>query len=138
MTTPTTQATATRTVELPAPKFPMVTRVVSSALFPEDTPQGTRKEDPVTWVISHAHPLVPNVKVVRMFSDQWGVEIYSISDDGRNGMRNFVPRERVRLVEEAMPLDVFIEELAAAEADEDEPDEPEPPAIAVTNGQVAP
>lgn len=133
--------TAIKTVSLPEPNFPMVTRMVSHSLFPSET---TGQETPVTWAISLGHPLVPKMRVVRMFILEDGdVEIYSLSDDGSNGMRNRVPKNRIRLVEEGMPLEVFVEELAAAEAesggndDDDEPDEPEaeeepelPPVIA--------
>ena len=87
--------------------------------------------EPITWAVSQAHPLVPNMKVVRMFVDRGGVEIYSVSDDGQNGMRNLIPMHWVRFVEETMPPEVFVEELDAAEAgetdDDDDPDdEPDP------------
>lgn len=149
----------TKTVDLPAPGYPMVTRMISDSLFsearqqwvqpPPGAPAGTPmhlmppKDDPVTWTVSQAHPLIPNLKVVRMFLDRGGVEVYSVTDDGKTGMRNLVPMSRVRLVEEFMPLEVFVEEMAAAETDDDpgseEPRDPEPalePALAaVSNGQ---
>jgi hypothetical protein len=130
-----------QTVALPAPGYPMVTRVVSSALFPDSK----GKEDPVAWVVSQSHPLVPQVNVVRMFLDRGGVEVYSVSHDGKAGMRNLIPISHVRLVEEAMPIDVFVEELNAAENDGDEPEpeetaqEQKPQAAVITsNGQSAP
>jgi hypothetical protein len=128
---------AVQTVALPEPRYPMVTRVISSALFPDSK----GKEDPVAWVVSQPHPLVPQVNVVRMFLDRGGVEVYSVSHDGKAGMRNLIPISHVRLVEEAMPIDVFIEELSAAENgdDEIEPEEPEqeqkPQVAAPSNGQ---
>ncbi len=43
-------------------------------------------------------------------------------------MRNLIPLARVRCVEEAMDMDVFIEELTLSEAggEDDEPTEPNP------------
>jgi hypothetical protein len=131
-----------QTVALPAPGYPMVTRVISSALFPDSK----GKEDPVAWVVSQPHPLVPQVNVVRMFLDRGGVEVYSVSHDGKAGMRNLIPISHVRLVEEAMPIDVFVEELNAAENDGDdelesqeEPEQEKPVAVAApSNGQAAP
>ena len=128
---------AVQTVALPAPGYPMVTRVISSSLLPDSK----GKEEPVAWVVSQPHPLVSQVNIVRMFLDRGGVEIYSVSQDGKAGMRNLIPLSHVRLVEEAMPIDVFIEELNAAENDDDiEPEEPEQeqkPQVA-SNGQPAP
>jgi hypothetical protein len=125
----------TKTVELPEPGFPMLTRMISSALFPENG-----REEPVTWVVGKPHPLVPDVRVVRMFVDRGGVEVYSVTADGSSGMRNLIPMSRIRLIEEAMPLEVFIEELAAAEddapVDDEELEETAPTATAVApNGQ---
>jgi hypothetical protein len=129
-----------KSVELPEPGYPMLTRMVSHALFAENG-----KENPVTWVVTKPHPLVPEMRVVRMFVDRGGVEIYSVSADGANGMRNLIPMTQIRLIEEAMPLDVFIDELAAAEDDEDEDaDDPDDatgdtaPAPAPSNGQATP
>jgi len=134
----------TTRIELPNPGFPMVTRMISNSLLPEEG----QREEPITWVLSQPHPLVPNMKVVRMFVDRGGVEVYSVPDDGKNGMRNLIPMSWVRLVEEVMPLDVFVEELAAAESDggDDDDDDDEPgltpdvqPAVASapSNGQSA-
>ena len=124
----------TKTVELPAPGYPMLTRMISNALFSEKG-----KEE--VWVVGGPHPLVPDLKVIRMFNDHGGVEIYSVTADGKAGTRNFVPMHWVRLTEEAMPIDVFVEELAAAEndgGDDDEPEEPEESSsTVVSNGQPA-
>lgn len=112
----------TQTITLPDAQYPMVTRMISNALFPENG-----KEDPVTWTVSHEHPLVPDMKVVRMFATRDRVEVYSVSSNGRAGMRNIIPMSWVRLVEEAMPLDVFVDELSDAESgDDDDDDEPDP------------
>lgn len=118
-----------KTVELPAPQFPMLTRMISSPLF-------RGEEEAITWVVGQGHPLVPDMKVIRMFVDRGGVEVYSVSADGRNGTRNLVPMPMVRFIEEAMPLEVFVDELAAAESDvDDEDDEPEPEPAPPPNGQ---
>jgi hypothetical protein len=58
-----------------------------------------------------------------MFVDRGGVEVYAVSSDGKNGMRNLIPMSWVRLVEEVMPLEVFVEELAAAESEPDDDDD---------------
>jgi len=128
MPVPTPPAAPVRTVELPAPGYPMVTRMISDPLFPPE--QSGAREDPVTWAVSQPHPLVPEMKVVRMFIEPGGgVAVYSVSSDGTKGMRNLIGR--VRLVEEVMSLDIFIDELdraeAEAEGDDDDPPQGAPP-----------
>ena len=127
MPVPIQPAASVRTVELPAPGYPMVTRMISDPLFPPE--QLGAKEEPVTWVVSKPHPLVPEMNVVRMFVEEGGgaVAVYSVAANGSTGMRNFIPMARTRLVEEAMPLEVFIDELAIAESGEDPPDDEAPP-----------
>lgn len=161
----TMQTVATKTIELAPPGAIVLTRMVSDPLFPETKPQVMAcphckqnlslplptqgKEEPITWVISKQHPLLPDMKVIRMFLDHDGVEVYSVSADGRSGMRNMVPMAKIRLTEEAMALDVFAEELAAAEDDDEDPEpgdpgdpgdpgengEPPPALVPVSNGQ---
>lgn len=115
-------APGTKIVDLPPPQFPMLTRMISNSLFPENG-----REDPITWAVGEPHPLASGVKVIRMFVDRGGVEVYSVSSDGKAAVRNLIPMSWIRLIEEAMPLDVFVEELAAAEAgDDDDPDDPPP------------
>lgn len=130
----------------PNPECPMITRVISNSLLPDD--QGDK---PITWVLGAPHPLVPDTTVVRMFVDRGGVEIYSKPNDNKVGMRNLIPMSWIRLIEEAMPIHVFVEELAAAEADDDDdgdgdsdPAEPSPEhdvppqgAALPANGQAA-
>lgn len=131
MTTP--NGSPNNVVSLPAPQPPMLTRVVSDPLF-NDQP------DALVWALGGPHPLVPDTyKVLRMFVDRGGVEIYAT--DGKSGMRNLIPTSKVRFTEEAMPLNIFAEELYAAEAaaapvgplsaeaeadDDDDDDEPGP------------
>lgn len=123
MTMPVPTPPAIQTIALPPPGYPMVTRMISDPLFPPEHPSD--KEEPVTWVVSKPHPLVPAMNVVRMFVEGAGVAVYSVAGDGTSGMRNLIPTVRTRLVEEAMPLDIFIDELTIAESDADAPDDEE-------------
>lgn len=132
MTQPNGNATL---IELPAAHPPILRRVVSDPIFNE-------QPEALVWTHLAPHPLAGPYKVIRMFFDRGGVEIYSVSDDGKAGMRNCIPTSRIRFTEEAMPLDVFAGELNAAEFeaapvgplsveasdddDEDDEDETEP------------
>jgi hypothetical protein len=91
---------------LPEPGFPMLRHMVSSALFPDMT-SGT-----CTWNIDEPHPLVPEMRVLRMFVVDGGVHVYSAPPKGAC-TRSFIPMGWVRLIEEVMPISVFVEELAA-------------------------
>lgn len=109
--------------------------------------QAEPTDQPLTWVAGQFHPLVPNMRIVRMYVDDTGVSVYS--HDGKNGMRHFVPIALVRLVEEVMTLDAFVDAIEDEEAPEDdEPDLDEPddgpgdsetggPQGPVANGQTA-
>lgn len=126
------------TTQLPAPQYPTVTHVVSLPLYAEAKTENRQlgcpncqaqlevpvrvysKPEPVTWAIGQLHPLVPKMKVVRMFVGEDSVEIYSLSEDGAHGVRNSIPLSAVKLVQEAMPLDVFVSELEDAEAGDEE------------------
>lgn len=112
-------------ITLPKPNYPMLTRMVSDPLFPKE---GGGSSEPITWALSSAHPLVPDMKITRMFVDRNGVvEIYS--HDGKTGMRNVIPQNHVRITEEVMPMEIFAGEIAAAESppndEDDEEDEDE-------------
>jgi len=61
-----------------------------------------------------------------MFVNSGGVEIYSRDGTSGKGIRNLVPMSQVLLVEEVMPMDIFAEEIASAEAGEDDEDDDEP------------
>ena len=156
----------TKVTELPAPGYPMLTRLISKPIFCDgfkanvtklagqflndsSTQSATRQQivaaiidiavkvlgekiEPMVWIVGNPHPLVPGCKVVRMFIVNNGVEIYSSPSDPANVllMRNTIPNENVLLIEEAMPLDIFVEELSASEGgddDEIDPDEPDEP-----------
>jgi hypothetical protein len=102
---------------------------------------------PISWSVGEAHPFAPTFMVVAMFINEDFVEIYSVNNAKSAGMREQVPVRRARLIREAMPFDVFSEELADAENGYPEDDEPEPdPDLdpdgitepAPANGQIAP
>lgn len=114
---------------------PTVTLVVSNPIFP------ATNLEPVTWILNRPHPFVPDMKIVGMFINRIGVEIYSTNQ--KIGMRDLVPMNSVRLTQEGMPLDVFQEEFALAEAGDDDDDDfddpaaPEPePETQTANGQA--
>jgi hypothetical protein len=117
------------TATLPEPGFPMVTRILSNPLFPPDPAAQNliSKDEPVAWIVGSPHPFVSNMTVVRMFIDPEDAvaEVYALAKDGRSGTRNLIPLSQIRLVEEAMPLDVFLEQLTEAEGGDEEED-PEP------------
>lgn len=134
---------APKVAELPEPQFPMLTRVVSDSVFSE------RKEE-LVWIFGQPHPFAPKeYRVFRMFANRSGVEIYSVSFDGKSGIRDSIPMSKVRFLGEEMS-DTFLDELYDAEDasapvgplsdedddddDDDEPEEPEeidngPPAL---------
>lgn len=109
------QPVATKTYTLPPMGHPAVTRVVT--LCPLDE----LKVNELTWVLNQAHPIIKSMRIVRMFDGDAGVEVYSVDGDG-TPMRNRIPSMMIKLVEEAMPIEVFIEEIARAESDDDDDD----------------
>lgn len=109
--------------ELPEPGYPMLTHMVSNALFPDMQSKAMKCKhcdasislliDKSVWTIDGPHPLVSEMTVVRMFIVAGGVDVYSVSkEDSKVCMRSFVPMGGIRLIEEVMPLDVFLEELS--------------------------
>lgn len=95
----------TGSVMLPEPGYPMLTRMLSNALFPDMT------SGSCSWIFNEPHPLVSEMKVVRMFVVDGGVHVYSAPSNGIC-TRSFVPMGWIKLIEEVMPLDVFVEQLA--------------------------
>ena len=161
-----TTATPIRPIQLAPAGFPMLTRMLSDPLFPPTetktvacphckqnlavnvpVPSSKEKDEPIAWIVGQQHPLMPEMEILRMFIEDDGVMVYSVSKDKRAGSRNLVPMKSVRLTEEAMPLDVFAEELADAEGEDDpgepgepgepgDPGDPDPvPAALPANGQ---
>lgn len=131
--------TSQQTYQLPSPSDPVVTRVISNALFPDPPPRGSkgelllppgfpRAEEPVSWALGEPHPQVDGFRIVRMFRTEEGVEIYSVSSDGQC-TRTTLPTSMVRFVEETMSPDYFVEEIRIAEEGDgqDEPMDPGEP-----------
>lgn len=144
---------------LPEPAYPWITLMISNSVFPRkpdpktmacphckgsiavpDVSKDKKEEpEPIFWLLSKPHPFVPDMKIVRMFRVRDVVNVYSVSSDEKVGMRDRVPMQSVRLLEDGMPFDVFVEEM---EDDEDynpaddrlvmieteEPEEPDPAA----------
>lgn len=125
MTMQTPRRQAQPKIELPAPQYPILSRLVTESIL-------ENSDEPVVWVLGGAHPFVDRAKIMRMFIDRGRVtsspqgeldgnnagvvEIYSAPEqDAVEGLRHTIPLNAVRLVEEVMPIDVFVEELAAAE-----------------------
>jgi hypothetical protein len=126
--------------EMPELRYPRIMLTVTENIEPKDPL--------VTWKVGTAHPFVPNMKIVSIFINGGFVEIYSATGS-QAGMRDLIPISFLRLSREAMPFDVFVEELLDAElrSDEDEEDEeededtepdltPPPPPESSTNGRV--
>lgn len=123
MNTPANGAQS-RTFRLPAPNpnVPLLNRVVSSPIFKEQS-------DALMWKVGEDHPMASGWKIVRMFLDGAGVEVYALPPSNGSGhfTRNFIPIASVRFTEEIMSVEVFVEELTAAEEedadDDDDPDD---------------
>jgi hypothetical protein len=138
----------------PTMSYPRIMLMVTDNLFPA---QGSENST-LHWGVAQVHPLVQEMKIVAIFMRGDGVlEVYSTKDaDGqgqkKSGMRDLIPIRRVRLIEEVMPFDIFLEELRVSELggdedddgdddDGDDIDEPAPPTPiasvknATTNGQ---
>ena len=103
--------------------YPLVTRVITEPML---------APTPVSWAVTQPHPLISTMKILRMFlvedenGAKLGVNVYSLSQDNKECMRNFLPMRMIRITEEFMPGDVFAEEIAIDEGAEEEP-EPTPP-----------
>lgn len=149
----TTTAPTVQT-HLPEPEPPVLTSVVSAAVFAETAGRTvgcphckqsitvsapSDRSSPIRWVLGEKHPIFDNLIVIRMFlvEDRGGVEIYSVTADRKTGVRHFVPNGSILLTEEGMPMPIFIEELTDAEGvgdpDETETGETEP--APAPNGQ---
>lgn len=118
-------ANTPREIELPEAGYPMVTRVVSAPVLKLE---GDGRLD-WTWQVGESHPLVPNLRIVRMFYVDHDVQVYAVTADGVAGTRYTIPQSLIRLVEESMPIDVFVVELEASEEEapgtSEDPEDPE-------------
>lgn len=105
----------TEPAALPEISYPRIIAMFTDNLVPAPGAQ----DSIVDWRVGADHPYVPQMKVVAMFADGGVVEIYSLSST-QSGMRDLVPMQRVRLIQEVMPLPIFAEELAASELGDDD------------------
>ncbi|KKM80154.1 hypothetical protein LCGC14_1342810 [marine sediment metagenome] len=108
---------------LPEPVYPRIMLMITDCLVPKA--EGV-KEEPMSWAVSVAHPFIEAAQVVAMFMNGDGIDVYSVRRDdtgGVEGMRDHIPLFRVRVFREAMPFDVFNNELTRAELAEDEDDD---------------
>jgi hypothetical protein len=116
---------------------PIVTRAVTDHL---------KGSDPLTWQLKGPHPYLPDMKVMAMFLHNGILEIYST--DGKTGIRERIPMNRVRITQEHIVSEILLDEIDASEVkhlglddvdDDDEDDEPETASpIPSTNGSTAP
>lgn len=108
----------------PESQLPVVTMVITDNLDPADPSSASI---PVQWFLGKPHPYDTNVIVVGMFPVDLGVEIYSVSKDKVTCVRDFIPTDRVRLIQEKMSADVFVDELDDSVSDyNDDGGDPEP------------
>lgn len=106
-------------VEIPKAGYPALIRMVSDPIGPN--------EHPIAWIVGQRHPIDEKMTIVRMFFGDDGVEVYSMpNDNGAKFSRSLIPLYRIRIADEVMPADIFADEMAHAEG-EDEDDEPESP-----------
>lgn len=98
-------------------------RMVTEPLDPIDG-----YKEPTAWLLNRPHPLAGEAKIVRMYRDDGGVEVYS--SDGKMFVRTFVPERVIRFCDEAMSEDTFVEFIEISELDEEEEEEEEIPAAA--------
>lgn len=122
------------------PNFPLLTRVITSPLLPD------HGREPLVWALGAANPLDSSETTIRrMFIQDGGVLVYFTGMGPQGGAvcaTNFIPMHSVRLVEETMSPEVFVEDMAVSESrgddegdDDDEDDVPPGPAPA--NGQAS-
>lgn len=117
-----TQPAKQNTLQLPPANMPLVSRVVSTHPF---------DGSPTTWELGKEHPVIPKTKIVRMYIVSGEcVEIYGVTDDGKVGVRNALPWHSIRMAEETMDPETFIDEIKTAENDDDpSSDTPAPPPV---------
>jgi hypothetical protein len=99
----------------PKLSWPRIMLVVTDKIVP------IGGEELLTWSVGGQHPFIPEMRIVAVFKNGDDVEIYS-SVGTEKGIRDTVPGRFIRFTREAMPFDVWAEELAYAElgGDDDE------------------
>lgn len=104
----------------PDPNSPVVTRVVSVPPIDMTGPD-QRPVKTITWVLGGMHPMIADCRVVRMYVDRGGVDVYSVPiKGGTEGTRHHIPQHLIRLVEEGMSIEVLADEIALAESGDDD------------------
>lgn len=131
---PAETTTKPQVLELPAAEYPIANRILTSNPL-----QPTQPETAMLWQLGEPHPMVPDVKVVRMYIVLGvAVEVYGVKSDGTMGIRNTIPWGAVRCAEEIMDPATFIDEVSNAESESRGGEEPPAPAPnAPTNGAAA-
>lgn len=112
----------------PNPDRPMVLRMITNGILPPDLPPNVpvpASASIALWAVDVQHPLMESLTVRRMIDQGNGVDVYSTSADGRVFIRHFVPIAQIRITEELMSAQLFVEEMTAAETDTDDGDDPE-------------
>ena len=123
---PPTPAAKAGEIQIPPITMPLCTRVWCASPWTDPKAKLTAGE-PVLWAIDQPHPFVAAFKIVRMYVIPGSsVDVFS-SDGGTTGLRHTLPWHLISLIEEAMDAKVFVEEMIAAETDDedDEPDDPD-------------
>lgn len=113
---------------LPEPKPPVVVKFVSRSIFSNEGKE-------ITWVFGQPHPITKGALITRMFmSEDGSMRVFSVPAPGVQGdcTIDTIPADQVKIVQEIMSMEVFLDELAAAEGyddDEDEEEEALPPPV---------
>lgn len=90
--------------------FPVLKMMFTDNVIPDGSPK-----EAILWQTDGPHPYAPHMRIRRMFADRGGVEVYAATEDGRACTRDIIPMKRVRIIQEWMDPNIFIEELRAAE-----------------------
>ena len=124
---------AAQTIELPEPNGTTVMRAITNRILDEG-------KGGLAWAVGSANPLVKDMKIIRMYSsapeapeDEDGkptaqidtrreLRVYSLSTN--KIIRHIIPPDQIRLIEEALTLEAFLEEIDAEEGIEED-EEPE-------------
>ena len=108
---------------LPELVRPKIMLMVTDCLVPKA--EGV-KEEPMSWVVTGAHPFIEAAQVVAIFVDGAGIDVYSVRRDETGDvecMRDHIPLSRVRVFRESMPFDTFENEMKLAEDDDEDEDD---------------
>lgn len=134
-------------IELPDPNGAFVMRAVTNQI--KDDGKGS-----LVWITGEFNPLAPKMKIVRMYSsppeapsgdddesapalvdNRRELRVYSVSPN--KIIRHIIPPDQIRLIEESLTLETFLEEIDAEEGIEDDED-PENPLETTADTQPPP